>query len=48
MDDSNDNPAITTDDSGMSVVTIEGNQGLPWWAWVLIAGGLYYMFQAKS
>lgn len=33
---------VSTDDSGMSVVTVVGSQGLPWWAWGLLAAGVYY------
>jgi hypothetical protein len=37
-------PGVSTDDSGMSVVTVVGtpSTGLPWWVWVLGIGALIY------
>jgi MYXO-CTERM domain-containing protein len=44
-DDATGDPNITTDSSGMSVVTVTATDtALPWWAWLaLLAAGVYWM-----
>lgn len=48
-DDATGDPAISTDSSGMSVVTITSgpSTGLPWYAWLIALAGTYYLLQSK-
>jgi hypothetical protein len=43
----NDPSGVSTDNSGMSVVTVTGSQGLPWWGWLAIIGGAIYFFNRR-
>ena len=47
MDDT-DTPGVSVDSSGMSVVTVDGStNSIPWWAWLVMIGGVVYLLQAK-
>jgi uncharacterized membrane protein YdcZ (DUF606 family) len=44
MDDT-DTPGVSVDSSGMSVVTVQASNDIPWWVWVIGAIGVYCLLE---
>lgn len=42
-------PGVSTDDSGMSVVTVVGSQPtIPAWLWIVLAAGALWYFGSRK